>query len=485
MPLPTVVRLISVYLLSIAFRSVAQNAEDECDGSCADTVSLLQQDFDLMQSRHKKQSLAWVEDRVAPTTLSASSNDSNVMVVSSQRLKTRSRLMAESSDDDIMRFGKVEIENVSGLPERWVFIHIPKNAGDSFMNVAPEILPVGATLWGNAEVTLAGTKNPHGASTAAFLRNPEESVLSQFLECKYDRWGKLVTRGTKFPDADQDDVYDGFDEWVQHFAAMKPDHNESNAVGRTVKVRNMWPFSSWVDGKPCGKPNSLWTGYTPWGVCAHPDWVDMFHCYNPWNLQARYLGTEDTAGHGATLAGLVPNLEKAKSGLRSLGFLGIQEMYDESVCLFRYAATGSIPESCACGGPGAVLGEQVVRAHASPEHDIEEVNSALREKIRGMIKVDADFYVYALSVFEERLHEAEKRFNMIIACPGKLEAVKSSALDLQMKIRLHGTRLDSAEAALTTRAAQTTVADLATTVGTKAAQSSLDTLTTAVGAKAA
>ena len=48
-----------------------------------------------------------------------------------------------------------------------------------------------------------------------------------------------------------------------------------------------------------------------------------------------------------------------------------------------------------------------------------------------------------------------------------------------------GARLDSAEAALATRASQTSVTDLTTTVSTEAAQSSLDTLTTTVGTKAA
>ena len=49
----------------------------------------------------------------------------------------------------------------------------------------------------------------------------------------------------------------------------------------------------------------------------------------------------------------------------------------------------------------------------------------------------------------------------------------------------HGTRLDTAETTLVTRASQTAVADLAVIVGTKAPQSSLDTLTLTVGAKAA
>jgi len=73
---------------------------------------------------------------------------------------------------------------------------------------------------------------------------------------------------------------------------------------------------------------------------------------------------------------------------------------------------------------------------------------------------------------------------------GRLSTEQAEGLDERLdghdtSLAAHGTRLDTVEATLATRASQTAVADLTTTVGTKASQSSLDTLTTAVGTKAA
>jgi len=73
---------------------------------------------------------------------------------------------------------------------------------------------------------------------------------------------------------------------------------------------------------------------------------------------------------------------------------------------------------------------------------------------------------------------------------GRLSTEQAEGLDDRLDghdnlLTAHGTRLDTAEASLLTRASQTAVSDLTTTVGTKAPQSSLDTLTLAVGAKAA
>jgi len=103
-PLPIVVWLISACLWSIAFCSVAQNAEDECDGACisSDTVSLLQQDFDLMQSKRNKK------------------------VSSPKHLELANELANDSAKRSLLA-KQIEPPKDGNLE----FIHIPKNAGSS------------------------------------------------------------------------------------------------------------------------------------------------------------------------------------------------------------------------------------------------------------------------------------------------------------------------------------------------------------------
>ena len=56
------------------------------------------------------------------------------------------------------------------------------------------------------------------------FRDPMHHILSQFLECKYNPWGKRVTKNTGFPGYGKyNNVMDGFNEWISYFAT-KPNY---------------------------------------------------------------------------------------------------------------------------------------------------------------------------------------------------------------------------------------------------------------------
>jgi hypothetical protein len=113
----------------------------------------------------------------------------------------------------------------------------------------------------------------------------------RFLMCKYDDWGRRV-RARNFP------------------------------VGRRGSTKPTEGFSTWVDVfRKHEKPGS-----------QHD-----FNCYNPWNMQTRYLVAQRTSGHswkGGPREG--PQAVQAISKLENeVAFVGITEFFSASICLFQ------------------------------------------------------------------------------------------------------------------------------------------------------
>ena len=107
----------------------------------------------------------------------------------------------------------------------------------------------GSTMHGNYEQTIFIIPSKR-ENTVVFLRDPYRHVLSQYMECKYDTWGQQVTRGTGFPGTHKmEEVLGGFEEWVRHFVK-----------GKAI-----------LGGR------------------------GAYNCYNPWNMQARYLSVKGVA----------------------------------------------------------------------------------------------------------------------------------------------------------------------------------------------
>jgi len=336
-----------------------------------------------------------------------------------------------SGEDIKLRNGTLPVIGFRA-PQKWCFIHIPKTAGDAFMAVAAQVMPVGTTLQGNGEAAVHATMEiikwqynhfgGPGSKLAVFLRHPEDHVLSQFLERKYDLWGRLVTAESQFPRNNSHDPYDGYAQWIRHFADMEP-----NAAPDGSKRQWAWAYKK--KKKPCLSSSSK--PYTPYEVCKHKGaWVEMFDCYNPWNMQARLLSSEESGElHGAGLTGLTPSLEKAENVLRSMAFFGIQDLWKESLCLFRYTTTGSLPDSCSCNGTGAVqnMPSRQNMSHNVPAHHRGAVGADVRKEVRKLVQVDAELYFWAQSLFQTRLRTAEAATGVKIACPGSLERIQRAS----------------------------------------------------------
>ena len=99
-----------------------------------------------------------------------------------------------------------------------LFVHIPKTAGMSFRYT---INKEGDFDVQHTELCFKELFHDYRKSsrqlpfTLSFFRAPRPHVYSQFLECKYDSWGKRVTSRTRFPRHNSDKK--DFETWVDHF----------------------------------------------------------------------------------------------------------------------------------------------------------------------------------------------------------------------------------------------------------------------------
>ena len=153
------------------------------------------------------------------------------------------------------------------------FYHIPKTGGDSFKYLLrDELKRRGRSFWSNE---WCPTRS-NGTSTMVF-REPRSHVVSQYFECRDSEWAlgnrdKWATSHGAFPrNSTKRDPYAGFKQWIRHFA------NNGD---------------------------------------------DDFGCYDPRDMQARYVtcSCERTCAHHLTQPHPTP--ARAAAGLAALDVVG-------------------------------------------------------------------------------------------------------------------------------------------------------------------
>ncbi|CAE7206022.1 unnamed protein product [Symbiodinium sp. CCMP2456] len=275
-----------------------------------------------------------------------------------------------------------------------VFLHIPKTAGTSFFADAMFMIPSNMSFLDNGELSLLGTPHVQNETRVVMIRSPLDHVLSQFLECKFDWWGKRVTAGTDFPF--KPGVYGGLYNWVRHFTDLK---NES------------------VQGFP---PDSK-----EWARAV------SHNCYNPWNMQSRYLAS--VWDHYVPFDELQPDIKVARQGLQSVQVVGVPELYVESLCLVHLETHGHLPEGRACGQQGPI--EQIsTESHYVPNHSISELPDDLLAEMSKLVRVDAQIYVDALNRFELAARQAADRTGIQMFCDDRLDRAWANANSLLQRL---------------------------------------------------
>jgi len=281
--------------------------------------------------------------------------------------------------------------SISGRYNEFRLIHIPKTAGTSLGKDAKnddfvQSLNMRFLNW-------EWCFPPHRKGDAfhlMMLRSPRAHVMSQFLECKYDWWGKLVTQNTSFPRTLDDDL--GFAVWLDHFWPPRAYECDCDDMANCDCLRE-----------------------------------DDFNCYNPHNMQARSLTCTGTgpyhSHHVAPDTGIVPSAQEAVANLGKIEWVGILELYDESLCLFFYKVEGRLRDHCACAQNNP---ERHHDSHGVPPHNVENQAKAVLDLVDRITAVDQVVYRAAAHRVVNELRVLEKKAGVQIICPGRMEALKRS-----------------------------------------------------------
>lgn len=245
-------------------------------------------------------------------------------------------------------------------------VHIPKTAGNSFYDQYKDQVTFARESPGADERSYSYLKQHDGQKhkLISFFRDPRKHVYSMYLECKWDHWGKRVTRNTDFPRDPDEDEQSGytpaFDSWLKHF--------------------NMFPTTT-----------------------------EMYNCYQPYNMQTRYFETEDREPHN--YADDVDGFTyRGKSRINDLWFVGITEYYTASSCLFEYKMFGEIPDHCDCTHEQKKSPPNEKRVtHGVPRHPFHLLTDNTVEMIDRLVYYDKLLYTFALKRFERDVMDFTNR----------------------------------------------------------------------------
>ena len=281
------------------------------------------------------------------------------------------------------------------MPSPVYFAHIPKCAGTSFTQ---DLADRGYQLTqpSGERCFLDGCGYAADALKLTLLRSPRAHVYSEYLECRYDGFGKRATAGTDFPRSGS--AVDGFEAWLDHFLAE--------------------------DGR---------RGLGEEGA---------FGCYNPHNMQARALTchkqprsnpASDSLHRPSLAASLTPPLESALLTLsRLVDLAGVVEMYAETWCLLEMRLSGRLPRRCEADCAASEGIEDAATSsgsdghahvtHGVPPHDWRQLPARVVRKIDNLTAVDAPLYAAAASGFLAAIADAEATSGKTILCAARRRA---------------------------------------------------------------
>ena len=255
---------------------------------------------------------------------------------------------------------KTLTETPTKTPRTISLVHIPKTAGTSLYTQFKHRVKFRHHSPGNDERTLSYYKrNFPGDTLATFFRDPGRHVWSQYLECRYDAWGRRVTAGTGFPrhsnESEITGYTPGFDEWLEHFV-------------------------------------------------SDPHTQNMFNCYQPLNMQTRHMGTSNDTAHGWQGDGLELT-DSIRTSIRELDFLGITEHYTLSACMFEFMVVGTFGEHCICDNISAPKkpSREIKITHGVPPHHFGSLSKYTLDMIEQLTLEDTKLYRFAISEFKRRV----------------------------------------------------------------------------------
>ena len=119
-----------------------------------------------------------------------------------------------------------------------------------------------------------------------------------------------------------------------------------------------------------------------------------------------------------------PNVETAEGVVTNqIHFVGITDLYVETLCLLHWNIHNDVPQSCACGGAGPLQNLTHVD-HNVPDHDLADVRPDLVEDMKKLVQKDVKLYEMVLDRFEEDLRAASENAGVQMVCPDRFKKLR-------------------------------------------------------------
>ena len=83
-----------------------------------------------------------------------------------------------------------------------------------------------------------------------------------------------------------------------------------------------------------------------------------------------------------------PTIDLGHAVRHLVNFVGIADLYVESLSFLHFSRHGSVPQSCACGGVGPLMRKITNITHGVPHHDIADLPLDLLKKMSSLVQQD-------------------------------------------------------------------------------------------------
>lgn len=282
---------------------------------------------------------------------------------------------------------------IMNATRKFSFIHISKCAGATWIKTLKQQFDVCPQAEAGPEHSVWYQRMkacPNANYHLTSLRSPRHHVWSMFTECKYDEWGKRVTKDTGFPCGGNDTKNDelDFDKWLGHFLPM--------------------------------------------GLNKR----DMYGCYHPANYQSRALTSHSQNPHGVEIDKFEPNATDAARTYWEMDFVGITEFLPESMCLFYYRLGTSAPamvhsfinDNCHCKNETKKESNVIRVVHHVLGHrpELRDLPQNILSKVDQLTVVDTEIYIIALRGFLAEIAwlESSSALGRRVLCSDKLKRLE-------------------------------------------------------------
>eukprot|EP00434_Breviolum_minutum_P032559 symbB.v1.2.028797.t1/scaffold3086.1/size64001/5 len=250
------------------------------------------------------------------------------------------------------------------------FLHVLKTAGCSMIADLAKVVNR-SNIYSN-QVCLVRSMSQHFNVTLAMLRRPLDHVLSAYHHCVSAPNPHLLARGVG-PGQPGFNMPDTFGEWVHSWLEHWPQEDYS----------------------------------------AHY-WDEIYHCKNPINMVSTQLLCNSETDHFANI-----NPASAVRALQSISFVGIEEAYHESFCLFIAGTRHFLPSHCNCEDEAKWNSfNQTKEVHGHEYTDkIEDHPKEVLEEVEQMTKADKLVYQTGMARFLKDMERLESTFGVKVLCP--------------------------------------------------------------------